>query len=211
CPSLNENDILITALVPAVKQTSDRQQAISNSVPLLDLVGGLTVDSRPTFWFYINYNSRLNAEFVLQEKQGRELKGIYKKLLELPGKKSFLSITIPSDPQIQPLEIGKDYRWIFSIICNPNEPSENIFVNGGVQRVTSPTVSDRLDTTNPRALITFYAKNGIWHEAITLLGNLYFKNPSDKQLAADWADLLRSVGLDEIAKESVVERYSPKN
>ncbi|MCL1472881.1 DUF928 domain-containing protein [Argonema antarcticum] len=205
CPSLDENEAVITALVPAVKQTN------TSIVNPLDLVRGVTIKDRPTFWFYVSYPSRLNAEFVVQEKEGRETKNIYKKLLQLPGKKSFVSISIPSDPQIKPLEIGKDYRWNFSIICNPNERSEDIFVNGGVQRVSSPTVSDRLDTTNPRSLIVFYAKNGIWYEAITLLGNSYFKNPSDRQTATDWADLLGSVGLDNIAQEGVVDRYSPEN
>lgn len=205
CPSLDENEAVVTALVPAVKQTN------TSIVNPPDLVRGRTVDGRPTFWFYVSYPSRLNAEFVVQEKEGRETKNIYKKLLQLPGKKSFVSISIPSDPQIKPLEIGKDYRWNFSIICNPNERSEDVFVYGSVQKVSSPTVSDRVDPKNPRSLIVFYAKNGIWYEAITLLGNSYFKNPSDRQTATDWADLLGSVGLDNIAQEGVVDRYSPEN
>lgn len=203
CPIVDKR---LTALVPATKDILGNERR--PTVPPSESVLGLTADGRPTFWFYVPYISPLFAEFVLLDEKSEPL---YKTTFQLPRNRSYISINLPSKPTVEPLAIGQKYRWIFSILCEPTSPSANVVVKGWVQRVAvSSALSSQLEVATPRDRGVLYAANGIWYDALTVLGNLNFTKPVNKALTNDWANLLGSVGLDEIAKEPIVGRYTPE-
>ncbi|MCU0532433.1 MAG: DUF928 domain-containing protein [Hydrococcus sp. Prado102] len=187
----------VVAMVPG-KGTVDVQDnkclAQSESFP------ALTVSATPTFWFYVPApeNPNLSAEFVLFE--GDRL--VYKKqvpLSETPGIISFR-------PE-QSLKTSKQYRWFFSVLINPQRPSQNPVVEGSLERIEmNATLKSQLKTaSSERDRAAIYASYGIWYDALTELGELYRTNPQDRKVQADWADLLNSVGLGEIAKVPIVD------
>jgi hypothetical protein len=44
----------------------------------------------------------------------------------------------------------------------------------------------------------------VWYDALTRLANLYIASPQDAALKNDWARLLKSAGLEELAQERLV-------
>lgn len=192
---LNTNKPL-AALVYSNKGTSD-----INS----EIVEGITVNEHPTFWFYVPYTSPLSAKFVLMDENGELL---YSKPLTLSEKPGIVSIDISKNSTVNPLEIGKKYRWRFAIVCNSESPSADIFVDGWVQRIAaSSSLTNQLATATERNQSVIYSANGIWYDAVTILGDRFFKNPTDNAIASDWLNLLKSVGLDNFANEPIVQRY----
>jgi hypothetical protein len=187
----------LVALVPG-KGTIDAQ--VGNCATESQSSLALTLAETPTFWFYLpeQSTSELAAEFVLLE--GDRL--IYKQQIPLTGTPGVISIR-PN----QSLETNKRYRWVFSILVNPQRPSQNPAVEGLIQRIEpDSTLSSQLKAaTTEQERIAIYIQNGIWHDALTGLGKLYSANPGDSHLLADWSSLLGSVGLGAIAQIPIVD------
>lgn len=64
---------------------------------------------------------------------------------------------------VNPLEIGKQYRWTVSLICNPDKPSDNIYAKAWIERVNQPV---NISNNNGSCLET-YSKLGIWYDALS--------------------------------------------
>ena len=144
---------------------------------------GLTSEDYPTFFFYMPESSAIAAEFTLLKEDKQR---VYKKTLALPRTPGIFSLNVPSDYSVTPLEVGKNYRWYFKIICPENPDSRLIYVDGWVQRVAP----DR--------------KNNRWYDTLTSLAQKRRSNPNDVALAAEWENLLRSEGLNKVDREPIV-------
>lgn len=130
----------IKALVPAstlskLPEDSQAIQAIGAKSTEED-VGSYTITEHPTFWFYVPYVSvpeetvsKRIAQFVLLDESNvpvwNELVSI--KLGEHPR---FVEYGLPYS-----LEMDREYRWFFSVICDSDKLSRNTTVQGWVQRV----------------------------------------------------------------------------
>lgn len=174
-------------------------------------VRGLTIKERPTFWFYIPYQSTgtLTAELSLFGMRDGKERRIYQGRFLLTSTPGIVSIPLPENAE--PLEEGKDYRWVFTIVCNPNRRIEDVYVQGVVNRISlNPNLSSELSAATPEQQAILYARSGIWHETVTTLADdLRRSNP---QLSASLlANLLQSVGLSKISREKIVECCTPPN
>lgn len=199
CPAVETH---LTALVPFQERLgTNKQTDASTSVD----VWGLTTSERPMFWFYVPYTN-MSAEFVLQDSEENE---IYKNQnIALRAKSGVIGISLPST--VTPLEVGKTYRWFLKIRCNQQQTtSVPIYVEGDIQRVNlNPSLEQQLQgTTDPRQKMAIYAANGIWFDALTMLGQLRLANSDDASLAADWQSLLQSIKLENIAAFPLVNYY----
>lgn len=169
--------------------------------------GGLTVATHPTFFVYIPPTSAPQAHFTLRDENNR---GVYQILLPVANTGGIVSINLPEDKP--PLELGKTYRWSMALICQPTQTDIPI-VGGQVRRVElkSSQVSPRYtNSTMPdqKALLeqaALYAKVGIWYDSLSLLAQLKQTQPSDNTFAANWVELLDSVGLEEIATQPLLK------
>jgi Domain of Unknown Function (DUF928) len=170
----------------------------------------LTVAEYPTFWFYIPElpETVRSAEFVLHAQDGREVQNIYRTSLTLSGKPGIISITPPSQPQYS-LKANKNYHWYFHIYCGDKEKtSDNYYVDGFVQRqVLTQALDSQLKAAKPREYIA-YSANNIWYDAITNLGQQRGANPTNTNLNKDWVDLLNTIGLQDLAKEPIIQHYN---
>ncbi len=196
----------LTALMPVTKGTSGGQSA-STTQTTSESVYGLTVAERPTFWFYVPYplTSSRPVEFVLQDEDGNDIyQTQFTESGTVPG---VVGLQLP--PTVDPLEVGKRYRWYFLIYCNPEEPT---FVEGWVERVAlNPTLKTQLDqATTPQQKADLYAQAGIWYEAVTTLAELRRQKPNDQAVNAQWIELLQSVDLEAIATEPVTSVLNPE-
>lgn len=193
CPAI---DTPLTALVPAFKPTSDR---IGGG----ESVWSLTASVRPTFWFYVPYStsSVRSAEFVLQDREDND---VYSTVVKLPDRPGVVSLSLPSTAH--PLESGKMYHWFFKVSCTPQNASSPVFVEGWVERVIpNSALARQLEAAvTPQQRIAVYAANGIWHDALTTVGELRLDNPANIALKADWNNLLQSVDLANIAAQPIL-------
>ena len=180
----------LKALVPVYK------------IPGSELVLGFTNAEHPTFWFYVPY-SGCPLEFVLKDEKDND---VYQTTLTasdtLPG---VISVRLPST--VAPLEIGKRYRWYFSVL-NPQKQIEVLdAVDGWVQRESlNVTLQSQLEAARPQERVALYAANGFWHEALTAASELRRTDANSN----DWGVLLRAVGLDDVASEPILECCQPK-
>jgi len=164
----------------------------------------LTVDPYPTLWFYIPYQSFHSMEFELQDENYKTLdKMIMIPTSALPG---IIRFRLPSA-----LQEGKQYNWRLIVYCqDPQSTSGNqveFFVEGSIKRVpkSSALESELRGAVTESEQAAIYARNGVWFEAVTLLGNLRQGSGN----SADWAELLDSVGLGDIAPKPIIDCCRP--
>jgi hypothetical protein len=165
---------------------------------------GLTTDQYPTFFFYVPPTAAKTAEFVLQNENKQQ---VYRTKLRLTGQPGVASFKLPA-VATSGLATGKNYRWFFSVICDEAAPdkSGNPFVMGWMQRVNpSPALVRQLQQASPRDRVALYQQSGFWYEAVSTLAQLRRSHPRDAALATDWANLLKSAGLDRVAGEPLVQ------
>ncbi|MBD1867971.1 DUF928 domain-containing protein [Cyanobacteria bacterium FACHB-471] len=161
---------------------------------------GLTTQAYPTFFAYLPPTTATTAEFVLYHEGTDEL--VYSTSFEITGNPGIASIQLPEQAGQRPLEVGESYYWYFTIICNADERSADMSVQGGVQRVApDSSLLNQVQTAQPQEIPIIYAEAGIWHEALSTLVELSRANPNDPTVNANLDELLSSVGLGAIANE----------
>ena len=190
-------------------QTTVHQKQGTASTPGTQYVLGLTTVEHPTFWFYVPYAPKnINSvKFVLLDEKDNLVtkEPIPISLSNTPG---VISVSLPKTER--PLLIGQYYHWYFLIDCNPQSRSDDVAVEGLVQRIApKDELIRRLQTATPGQRVALYAQAGIWQDAVTTLGELKRAKPQDPVLAADWKDLLESVGLEDIATEAIAPCCTP--
>ncbi len=162
---------------------------------------GITLAEYPTFFFYIpDVNLEgVEGEFVLRNENDEQ---IYKKIVMLKASDSIISVELTGSPSLplQPLEVGKSYYWVFSLLLDKVDRSSNTDVAGWIKRIEpNSVIKNQLTTTPYKAQAAIYATNGIWYEAVTTLAKLRCASPDDLNISSDWTSLLRQVELPEIA------------
>ncbi|MEL7226035.1 MAG: DUF928 domain-containing protein [Cyanobacteria bacterium P01_D01_bin.36] len=106
------------------------------------------------------------------------------------------------------LKADESYFWEFAVICNSGAREHDYYVRGLMQPVdTSAALVEQLDTATTEEQVELYAGAGIWQETLSTAIQLAESNP---ELLAD---LLTSVGLDEVLTHSTEEpsNYEPSN
>ncbi|MCA1991802.1 MAG: DUF928 domain-containing protein [Coleofasciculus sp. S288] len=199
--------------VPSRREgAASRGNCWTGSTPLTALVPtnsfGVTTEDYPTLFFYLPAPqfeaSPPVAEFVLMDEKEQH---IYAATFNTTGKPGIISISIPSLAGLPPLEVGKDYQWIFSLNCSSQISNEVVFVSGQLRRVPINTIlfSKLRQASSLQERADLYAEAEIWHNALMTLAELRRSNPNDPSMVADWEKLLKSVTLDAIANEPFIE------
>ncbi|QSV65140.1 MAG: DUF928 domain-containing protein [Dolichospermum sp. DL01] len=197
CP---KSAISLTALVPATREGLTFVEK--------------TVSPYPNFWFYVPYtesfpsSSGRRLEFVLLDDSENIF---YQATYYLPQKRSSVKtggiISVPMPQIIEPLQEGRRYRWVFSVICNPSNRSGDATVNGWIEHVPiNQALNNQLNgKLNLERIGGNYAAQGIWYETVGTLAKLLRDEKSpNSELQRNWISLLESVGLTKLSEESIV-------
>ena len=167
-------------------------------------VWGLTTTDHPRFWFSVPYDpAKVSAiEFVLQNDQEQ---AIYRAPIPVPPASGIMAVQLPST--VGGLEINRQYHWFFKVrtVCESNQAATLDYVEGWIQRIQlEQGLSDRLTQATPQQRAALYAANSIWYDALTTLAELKLAKPEDRAIAQDWTDLLKSVGLENLATQPLI-------
>ena len=192
-----------TGVPPVVRGKCDNFPEASFTALMPENKIARTVSDYPTFFFYLPQPNAELAEFILQDENGNL---IYEQALTIKNLSGVISVSIPANTNVPPLEVGKKYTWVFSLVCDPDDRASDQIERGVVRRVElSADILRQLDAADLRQKTVIYAENGIWQDALGTLAAARRANPNDTDLAADWESLLDSVTLLEIAKKPIVE------
>jgi len=161
---------------------------------------GKTVAEYPTVFWYKPQTSASMVEFVLWDANDKE---VYKTTYALAksangveGAPGIKSLTLPSLANLSPLEMGQQYHWQLTLMCNSQDRSSDIIVEGKIKRVAlDPILARRVQQAPPQQRVALYAKAGLWHEALSTMVELQRDRPNDANLAATWDNLLESEGM----------------
>lgn len=177
---------------------------------------GLTTSGHPQFFWFMPQNNAEAVEFSLYSvnatKADQDL--IYRTTSAVSGNPGIASVKLPAALGVPALEVGKEYRWYVSVICDSSNPSSTVTVNGWVQRVaTNSDVNRELQRVIPgetsadalRRRIPLLAKHGLWFDLTTAIADLRCLAPNDQSVLTDWNQLLQSVKLEAIANQPLVQ------
>jgi hypothetical protein len=164
---------------------------------------GLTAEALPTLWFSLPaVNPSRQLEFGLFN-QDDEL--VYQTTLNATGKAGVIGIDLSKMVAAPALKVNENYRWYLSIVCNSDNRSEDIWVDGWVQRVDLPTaLTAQLAEASPLAQVQAYLDNQLWYEAVTQLAQLMQTQPTDATVVAEWQQLLASINLEQAAAAPIL-------
>jgi hypothetical protein len=96
------------------------------------------------------------------------------------------------------LDPQKVYQWSVTVKISASEPSQDIVASGMVQVVAPPKPTVAI-ATDAVATVDFYARSGIWYDAIDTLSRQIDQNPADGTLRFYRDALMMQVGLNDVA------------
>jgi Domain of Unknown Function (DUF928) len=170
---------------------------------------GDTLAAYPTFSLFIPSSNATTAEFILFDTTGatrkEQYKEVYSQTLPLTQTGGVTSFQIANQPGVPPLEIGRDYHWSFTLICDPDDPSGYLTAEGRIRRIAPSTdLVSKLQTALPESKPALYAEAGLWYEAVASLVELRRQQPQDPIIKQDWLDFLGFVQLPQLANEPTI-------
>jgi hypothetical protein len=162
-----------------------------------------TTAERPTFFFYVPQTSATvqALEFVLQD--DNSIDPLYKGTFKPVGQNGIVSVKVPADQP--PLQIGKEYNWTFSMICDLNNRDKDSYVKGTILRSQDENLSLQLNQPNTdldRAVL--FSTAGFWEDALRTLANLRRQRPNDPEVQKYWEDFLNSVDIKEVVNKPLL-------
>ncbi len=172
---------------------------------------GKTTEPYPTFLAYIPPSFASTLEFTLETADGDE---VYTTTFDLiqsskPGEEApkpdaldktftppgIASLSLPANAAFKPLDVGKDYRWRFTLRCE----GVAIFARGWVRRVEkNAELAEKLAQASDRDRVNIYIEAGLWNDALAALDDLRRSQPSDRSITTALENLLKAVNLNKV-------------
>lgn len=176
CPFTEQR---LTALVPTVEESS---------IAYLEQ----TTEISPTWYFFVPYRFQIEtqAEFMLLD-ESEEV--VYQETVLLSDTPGIVELSLPEGTE---LSVAQSYRWLFSVICTADNRSNDVTVNGWIERIDSETLSPDFSALSEKERLLAYADHLIWFDALHLLIEERKKDPLDGELEILWQDLLSTLNLD---------------
>ena len=133
--------------------TGENSPSLIPLLPDLNQKIGLTVSPHPSIFVYIPQTLAETALFVLIDEQRDR---IYSQAVPLEGTPGILSITVPEDANIPPLEPNQTYSWTLALLCPTTAGirEANIYVTGRIQRVENLELAQQVSQATPQHSLT---------------------------------------------------------
>jgi hypothetical protein len=166
---------------------------------------GTTIAARPTIMVYVPESTAQTAVFSLKDATGNM---VYQQQLSVSGQAGLVAIALPANAPA--LTVGQDYQWYMALQIdgelNPSTP----YVDGWIQRIeASPTIATAMAQSDPLKQAEVLGANGVWYDCAAKLAGLRASQPDRAELKQHWAELLESVGLQEVSQVPLVATITP--
>ncbi|MDX2240749.1 MAG: DUF928 domain-containing protein [Leptolyngbyaceae cyanobacterium bins.302] len=161
---------------------------------------GMTVSAHPTILVYLPVSTAKEMVFSLKDEAGNLQ---HQMTLPAPGISGIVAVKLPET--VTPLEIGKNYQWFLALKVNGELNPSTPYVDGWVQRIQpDAALATALQDPNLLKRAAALGAKGVWYDCVAIMAMLRTTQSGSEALAKDWADLLASVGLQEVAKAAIV-------
>jgi Domain of Unknown Function (DUF928) len=161
---------------------------------------GTTISERPLFMVYVPSSDAREIVFSIKDQDDNMH---YQMRLPAPAEAGVVAIQLPADAPA--LEIGKNYHWYTAVLTDGSMSPSTPFVDAWVQRIeASPELSQAMKLERGVEDVEILAESGVWYDSISALAILRTAQPTSETLAANWGELLDSVGLNDVATAGVV-------
>jgi Domain of Unknown Function (DUF928) len=157
---------------------------------------GLTAASRPTFMVFVPKTSAQTALFSIETETGEQ---VHQFTVSLASESGVMAVALPADAPT--LEVGKNYQWHLAMVLGDRLEPDSPTVSGWVRRVEATPGNSQPSLESASTL----ASAGIWYDSLATLAELRRLHPQDPTIAANWQELLTSVGLQEVAQHPLVD------
>lgn len=174
-----------------------------NLVALIpDQTVALTASASPELFFYVPKTTQPKTlEFVLRSEED-EL--IYESFLQTNGE-GIISVKIPPEVRANLLQTEANYHWYLSMICNPQQRSRDLVVEGWMRQSEIGSILEKqINRADVTAQADLYQEEGLWYDALSTLAEQKKEIAEEPLIQAKWTELLSSVGLKELANESFI-------
>ena len=163
---------------------------------------GINASASPKLFFYIpEMSDRKTLEFVLRNERDELM---YEAFLTTAGK-GIMSVEVPADLYPDLLKTEQNYHWYLSMICNEQQRSRDLVVEGWIrQEEIDPVIEERLNNASPVEQAEIYRDRGFWYDALAVLSA---NDSAIKELTIrqKWSQMLESVGLEELSSKPFIE------
>lgn len=174
--------------------SSDTLVALSPKNHLIE-----TISTTPTLYFSMPaFEDPLLVEFVLKNKAGDI---IADKLFETGTSGGLQGLNLAN--HISPLDVGEEYEWYVSVLCNPNNRAQDLVVHGWMRHVSLDANEPSLENLSVVQQVASYQSRGLWHDAITLLAQSQIQGLNPAETTPLWSDLLEEEGLHQVLDATV--------
>ena len=158
----------------------------------------LTVQEKPSFYWYLSKPTEFKLEFVLIDNNA--VKPLIEKQITTPIQNGINCVRL-ADLNVR-LAPGMQYKWFIVLVLDPEHRSKDIIASGAIERVEIPQALQRkLAQASKVEALYLYAENGIWCDAMSTISELIDAAPNDVNLRKMRASLLEQVGLSEVAEK----------
>lgn len=161
----------------------------------------ITVAEYPSFFVYVpkNYAEKeVKFTLVKQIGDGKEQE-VYKTNLTTPSESGIIKVSLPKNAKVQPLEIGKNYYWSFSVICNPDKREQDRVVSGWVKRI-----ENKITAKSEAERLQAYQNQALWYDTLVTLAEKRNQQPDNAKIVAEWENVLKEVKLDRIMNKPLL-------
>lgn len=180
-------------------ECSMNSQSLTALTPANNL--GITASDRPTVYFVVPQSSEsYPIQFVLRDTNGTS---VYNTTLATSQAKQLLGVQLPSNM----VKAGQDYQWYFSVVCDPDDSSQNLVLSGWLRRVSAqiPT-QNGTDVAAQLNLASAYQGAGLSSDEIAVLAKLHQTHPDHNQVRQQWQQLLQKLELQQVSQLSIASQ-----
>ncbi|MGB5637173.1 MAG: DUF928 domain-containing protein [Waterburya sp.] len=164
---------------------------------------GINASASPKLFFYVPpVNNQRTLEFVLRNEQDELM---YEAFLSTEGD-GIMSVEVPTDVSSNLLKTDEHYHWYLSMICDHQQRSRDIVVEGWMrQESIDLATQEQLSIASSTEQAEVYSEQGFWYDALSVLAENQDSVTEQPIVRQKWSEMLKSVGLEELASEPFVE------
>lgn len=156
---------------------------------------GLTARAQPTLYWYASRPIAGRVEFTIQdEKASTPLIEAPLRVVERGG---LLPIRL-SDFGVR-LDPEREYRWSIAVVTDDKVRSRDVVTSGFIRRLATQQAPRAGENATQR--LFRFADQGLWYDAIEVIGDEIDRNPNDPQLRRQRMALLEQIGLKELVEQ----------
>jgi hypothetical protein len=166
---------------------------------LVQIAGGYTSKTHPTFWFYVPYTGGDGRMKFLLTDDLETKQSAYSEVRSLPDNPGFIKITLPKDKQ--GILFGKQYRFSLTIYKDSQQSQSLASVSGLIEHRAAP---DNIAQLKGLAQSQAYFNQGLRIDALSTLMDLRTASPN--QFEKEWISTLDEMGLKSLSTKVIVSQ-----